>query len=130
MSSGLELYDSRVSRIEILEGMAIVCFAHAYIHKSKGKPGRDGGTGWSQEARLVLSEVNDQQPLQLSLPNTIAEGYLEVGGIRHEILPLPFKRKVDAALFLAFVDGGELLLAGSRPFIELLGPPIFLEDYS
>lgn len=130
MSSGLELYDSRVSQIEILDGVAAICFSHAYIHKSKGKPGRGGGTGWSQEARLVLSEVGDHQALQLSLPNTIAEGYLEVGGIKHEIIPLPFKRKVGATLYLSFVDGGALTLVGSRPFIELLGSPIFLENYS
>jgi len=130
LSSGLELYDSRVSQIDILDGVAVIYFSHAYIHKTKGKPGRDGGTGWSQEARLVLADVRDQRPLQLSLPNTIAEGYLEVGGIRHEILPLPFKRKVGATLFLAFVDGTELMLTGSRPYIELLGSPLFLEDYS
>jgi hypothetical protein len=130
LSDGLELYDSRVSRIEILDGVAAIYFSHAYIHKTKGKPGRDGGTGWSQEARLVLADVSGQQPLPLPLPNTIAEGYLEVGGIRHEILPLPFKRKVDATLFLAFVDGTELMLTGSRPYIELLGSPILLEDYS
>ncbi len=130
MSSGLELYDSRVSQVEILEGVATVYFSHAYIHKSKGRPGQDGGTGWSQEARLVLSDVEDQQCLILSLPTTIAEGFLEVGGIRHEIIPLPFKRKVSATLYLSFVDGSELKLVGSRPFIELLGPPIFLEDFS
>lgn len=130
MSSGLELYDSRIGQIEILDGMAAIYFSHAYIHKSKGKPGRDGGTGWSQEARLVLSGVEDQPFLQVSLPNTIAEGFLEVGGIRHEIIPLPFKRKVGARLHLSFVDGGVLTLVGSGPFIELLGPPIFLEDFS
>lgn len=129
MSSGLELYDSRVSQIELLDGVAAIYFSHAYIHKSKGTPGRSGGTGWSQEARLIMSDVKDQQSLHLSLPSTIAEGYLEVGGIRHDIIPLPFKRKVGAKLYLSFSDGGELELVGSRPYIELLGAPIFLEDY-
>jgi hypothetical protein len=129
LSSGLELYDSRVSQIELLDGVAAIYFSHAYIHKSKGTPGRSGGTGWSQAARLILSDVKDQQSLQLSLPSTIAEGYLEVGGIRHEIIPLPFKRKVGAKLYLSFSEGGELELVGSRPYIELLGAPIFLEDY-
>lgn len=124
------MYDSRVSQIEILEGVATVYFSHAYIHKSKGRRGRDGGTGWSQEARLVRSEVDNQQALQLSLPNTIVEGYLDVRSIQHDIIPLPFKRKVDATLYLSFADGGALTFVGSRPFIGLLGSPIFLEEYS
>jgi hypothetical protein len=43
-------------------------------------------------------------------------------------LPLPFKRKVEARLRLVFSDGGELEIVGTRPFVELLGKPIYLED--
>jgi hypothetical protein len=62
------------------------------------------------------------------LPNTIDEGFLEVGGIRHELIPLPFKRKVGARLKLQFADGAVSEILGRRPFIELLGAPIFLEE--
>jgi len=127
MRSALELHDSRVSRIELLDGVAAIYFSHAYIHKSMGTPGRDPGTGWSQEARLVLSEVQAPSAL-LMLPNTISEGFLEVGGIRHEVIPLPFARKVGARLCLAFNDSTRIELAGTRPFLELLGTPVFLED--
>ena len=129
MRSGLELHDSRVSHIELLDGVAAIYFSHAYIHKSKGTPGRDRGTGWSQEARLLLSEVQAPEPWP-TLPNTISEGFLEVGGIRHEVIPLPFRRKVPAELYLVFVDGAELELIGTRPLVELLGTPIYLEDFS
>jgi len=64
------------------------------------------------------------------LPNTISEGFLEVGGIRHELIPLPFKRKVGAKLYLTFVDGVQTEITGNRPSIELLGTPIYLEDFS
>lgn len=84
--------------------MARVHFSQAYIHKSKGKPGRDPATVWSQEAELVLLEAAASGPLP-PLPNLIAEGFLEVGGIRHELIPLPFKRKVGARLHLQFADG-------------------------
>lgn len=130
MSSGLELHASRVSQIDLVEGGAVVYFSHAYIHKSKGTPGRDSGSGWSQEAQLVLSEVQYQQPLPLLWPNTISEGFLEVGGIKHEIIPLPFKRKVEVNLYFSFIDGSELKLSGKSPFIELSGKSIYLEDYS
>jgi hypothetical protein len=65
-----------------------------------------------------------------ALPNTIAEGFVEVGGIRHELIPLPFKRKVGTRLYLLFADGSEIEIVGNRPLIELLGTPIFLEDLS
>ena len=118
MSNGLELFDSRVSRIELADGIALIHFSHACIHKSKGKPGRDPSTLWSQEAELVLWEATASGPLP-ALPNTISEGFLEVGGIRHELIPLPFKRKVGARLYLQFADGAETEIIGKRPVIEL-----------
>ena len=118
-----------MSRIELLDGLAIIHFSHAYVHKSKGTPGGDPGTGWSQEAKLVLWEATASGSLP-PLPNTISEGFLEVGGIRHELIPLPFKRKVGAMLYLTFVDGVQTVIAGHRPLIELLGTPIYLEDFS
>ena len=123
----MELHDSRVSQIDLSDGVAAIYFSHAYIHKSTGTPGRDRGTGWSQEARLVLAEAVASGPLPV-LPNTISEGFLEVGGIRHELIPLPFRRKVDAKLNLVFVDGFQIELMGKRPYIELLGTAIYLED--
>ena len=55
---------------------------------------------------------------------------LEVGGIRHEMIPLPFQRKVDARLYLVFAGGTQVAIIGKKPFIELLGTPIYLEDFS
>jgi hypothetical protein len=117
-----------VSQIELLDGVATVYFSHAYIHKSKGTPGRDPGTGWSQEARLILPEARISGRLPM-LPNAISEGFLEVGGLRHEVIPLPFKRKVAAKLYLAFANGTEVELVGERPILELLGTPIYLEEF-
>jgi hypothetical protein len=124
----MELHDSRVSHIDVSGGVASVHFSHAYIHKSAGAPGTDSGTGWSREARLVFSEVQSFGSMP-SLPNTICEGFLEVGGIKHHLIPLPFRRKVAATLSLVFVDGTELEIVGDKPFIELHGAPIYLEDF-
>jgi len=128
MRSGLELHDSRVSHIEWVGGDAVIHFSHAYIHKSKGSPGKDTGTGWSQEAQLIMQGASSLAPSP-PLPNTISEGYLEVGGIKHQLIPLPFKRKVGAKLNLVFVDGGQLEIVGDKPFVELFGAPIYLEDF-
>ncbi len=64
------------------------------------------------------------------LPNTISNGFLEVGGVKHELIPLPFKRKVAAILRLTFTDGTEITIVGQKPILELLGQPIFIEDSS
>jgi hypothetical protein len=129
LANALELYDSRVSHIEESDGIVQVHFSHAYIHKSSGAPGKSAGTGWSQEAVLTLFEVGALPELP-PLPNTIAEGFLEVGGIRHELIPLPFKRKVAARFVLVFVDGAQIEIVGAMPVIELKGNAIFLEDFS
>lgn len=121
MRTGLELYDSRVSRIDLADGIATICFSHACIYKAKA--------AWSQEAELVLLAATLPGPLP-PLPNTISAGFLEVGGIRHEVIPLPFKRKVAARLYLQFVDGTEIEIVGAKPVLELLGRPIHLEDFS
>ena len=128
MASALELYDSRIDRIEASGGIVRVHFSHAYIHKSSGTPGKSTGTGWSQEAVLTLFDA-DAGRLP-PLPNTVSEGYLEVGGIRHELIPLPFKRKVAARLNLVFVDGAQLKIVGDKPVLELQGHAIFLDDFS
>jgi hypothetical protein len=129
MSSGLELADSRVNYIAQDEGVVVVHFSFACIFRSKGKPGQDLGTEWGQEAELIFQNAELFGPLP-PLPNSIADGYLEVGGIKHEVVPLPFQRKVRAKLNLMFVDGSEIEIVGDKPVIELLGKPIYLEDFT
>ena len=128
MRSGLELHDSRIDRVEISQSDVYVHFSHAYVHKSKGMPGQDPGTGWSQEALLVITRVVGAPQLP-PLPNTISDGYLEVGGIKHTLLPLPFKRRAGVSLSLIFADDTRLDLSGRGAALELLGQAIYLEDF-
>ncbi len=129
MSSGLELYESRVSRLDLADGTARLHFSHAYIYKAKGTPGRDPGTGWSQEAELVMEEAVIDAPLP-PLPNMIAGGFLELEGERHEVIPLPLAAEGSGRLHLVFDDGSVLDIAGNRPAIHLLGKAIALEDFT
>jgi hypothetical protein len=117
--NGLELYNSRVSRIIVADDRAVVYFSVAYVHK-----GADAL--FVQEAQLIMEDAVVSTPMP-TLPNTIAEGFLEVGGIRHELIPLPFERRVEAVLCVTFADGVELEVAGCRPTLELLGSPLRIE---
>ena len=49
--------------------------------------------------------------------------------IGHEFISMPFKRKVDAKLCLTFIGGIRTDITGNRPLTELLGTPIYLEDF-
>ncbi len=126
MKSALELYGSRVDHVKVADGVATVHLSHAYIHQSAKTPGKDPGTGWSQEARLVLFDAQVAK-LPDTLPDAIADGRLEVGGIPHELIPLPFARRGRANLLLEFEAGGRLEVSGERPQVELLGKATFLE---
>jgi hypothetical protein len=128
LKAALELHDSRLDQIALVDGAALIHFPHAYIHKSRGTPGKDPGTGWSQEVQLILASASYVGTLP-TLPNTISEGHLEVGGIRHELVPLPFSRRGKAILAVVFTDGTQFEVSGERPFIELIGAAKFLENY-
>ena len=56
MSSALALHESRVASIKLVNGVVAIYFCHAYIHKSKGKQPRDRASGWSQKAKLGMSD--------------------------------------------------------------------------
>lgn len=129
MASGLDLFESRIDYIDFVGGVVKIHFSHACIRKAKEKLGATSGAAWSREAELVLREAAVSSPLP-SFPNTIVEGFLEVGGIRHEVIPLPFARKVGARLYLQFADGAELEIVGEKPIVELLGQPIYLGELS
>jgi hypothetical protein len=128
LKAALELHDSRLDRIDLVDGDAIIHFPHAYIHKSSGTPGKDPGTGWSQEAQLVLASATYSGILP-SLPTTISDGYLEVGSIRHELIPLPFSRRGTATLALVLSDGTRFEVSGEKPVVELVGVAKYLENF-
>src|SRR4051794_2481461 len=110
MSSAMELYNSRVTQITLAADRVSIYFSVVYVHKSKGRPGRDAGSVWTQEAELTMDNAVLSTPSPL-LPNTIAEGFLEVGGVKHELLPLPFKRRTEAKLCMRFTDDTEFEIA-------------------
>ena len=130
MSSSLELHDSRIGSIERVAEDVSIYFSLAYIHRANGNPRKRPSSVWSQQAELILrrGKILENHPFP-TLPNTIADGFIEIGGIRHELIPLPFKRKVAGRLFLTFTDGTEVEIVGEKATIELLGSPIYLEEF-
>ncbi|HEY0633745.1 MAG TPA: hypothetical protein VGE00_00065 [Gammaproteobacteria bacterium] len=128
MSKGLELYQSRLGRIERQQGRVILHFPHASIYQAKGLPGRDPGIEWSQEVELTLDAAS-LSPATAALPNMIDDGYFEVDGQRYEVIPLPLGEHEVGHLHLTFADGSELDVQGSHPLIKLIGKAKRLEDF-
>ncbi len=129
MSNGFELYQSRVSYMEVDQGSIAIHFPHASIYKAKGTPGRDPGATWSQEAELLMEDATVQSATAL-LPNMIDDGYFEVDGERYEVIPLPLGEHETGHLHLVFTDGTTLDVEGRNPIIKLIGRAIRLEDFS
>jgi hypothetical protein len=128
MGSELELYEARLSYLRLDSDPAECHFSYAHIHKTKGSPARDTGQGWTQEAILLLerAKMTAGHP---HLPNTIVDGYIETGGERYELMPIPFERDGEARLDLHFADGTSLELSGLNPVLKLVGDKVFLRDY-
>lgn len=128
MSKGLELYQSRVSRIDRDQHQVTIHFPHVYIYAAKGIPGRDPGSGWSQEAELLLDDAAIESA-SANLPNMIDDGYFEVDGERYDVIPLPLGEHESGHLHLIFSDGSELDVEGKNPIIKLIGKAKRLEDF-
>jgi hypothetical protein len=129
MGTVIDLCESRVSGIATEGRKARIFFSHACVRKSRGRPGQDPGTAWSQSAELIMQDANVPRVLP-ELPNAINAGALETGGVRYEMVPLPFTRRGEVVLDLTFTDGSVLHVTGHNPTIALLGPAVFLESTS
>lgn len=128
MGSQLELYEARLSYLQLDRDPAECHISYAHIHKTKGRPARDTGQGWSQEAILLIEQAQ-LSPGAPNLPNTIVDGYIETEAERLELIPIPFERSGAARLFLQFADDTSLEITGYNPSIKLVGEKVFLRDY-
>ncbi|NIR31621.1 MAG: hypothetical protein GWN84_20380 [Gammaproteobacteria bacterium] len=129
MNRALELFESRVDRLSARDGRLEVHFSHGYIHESPGEPGSDPGTAWSQELLVVVHEARVRDD-DIHLPDDIVGGWLEAGGVRYELVPLPFSRSGGVSLRLELRGGGTVQATGRGVSVRLLDAPIFLEDLS
>ena len=129
MNSAIELHDSRIGRIRVVDGEALIEFAPAYLHKSEGRPGMDPGTGWVQAVRLTLSRALIRGPLP-DLPDEISDGGLRVDSTSLEnVIPIPLQARGDIELRLLFVSGHEVIFTADSIALELTGEANYVEEF-
>lgn len=126
MSSAIDLNDSRVNRITVVNGVARIEFSHVYLYAARGRAGVDPGNEFTQPVDLLMHDgvVEGSPPL---LPTTVLEGSVECGGRRDDLLAIPFHRRGPATLELRFEDGSLVRVRGHAPHVVARGPARFLE---
>lgn len=129
-NSAIELHDSVLAYVNQGGGRIEIGLGPAYIHKSVGVPGIDAGTGWVQNATIVLNgaSVEGQIP---DIPCDLSDGTLVIGEAtsRNE-LPVPLDQRGQIALTLEPMRGGRLVFRGEQIAITLLGEPKYVEPFS
>src|SRR5258708_8831641 len=129
MNSTIEIHDSRVAEIGERDGMVVVHFKPAYLHKSEGRPAFDSGTGWSQEARLIFSEASVSGDFP-DWPCDIMDGEIVVGGERHNnLIPVPLEaaKPIELCLICYCVHSVRITSRGVK--LELVGEPRYDEEF-
>lgn len=128
LNCAIEIHDSLLKSVET-SGTLIKLFFEAYIHKSKGIPGVDPGTGWVQNVVLKIKD-GSLDGLVKSVPCDLMDGSLEINEehLSNEI-PIPLDRSGKIALTLLPKWAGERLVArGTHVSLELLGEARYIED--
>lgn len=130
MNTIIEIHDSTVAEITQRDGTVTVHFLPAILHQSKGRPGFDSGTIWTQEARLIFSEasVSGEFP---DWPCDLMGGELVVGNHLHDnLIPVPLESSEVAKLRLICDSIHTVLVDGQKVRLEMVGEPKYLEEFT
>jgi hypothetical protein len=124
----IEIHDSVLDTIFILEGYAVLYFSSAYIHQSVGTPLVDAGSGWVQKARLRIGDAVIEGSFP-EMPSDLQDGYIKLGGTVLEN-QIPILLKYVGAVELRIESWGEVvLITGGSAELELLGKAEYVEEF-
>jgi hypothetical protein len=125
MNYAVEFHDSSVERLRSA-GRDAVLEMTVYVHGSTGRPGVDAGTGWYQDAEVIVSDaVLGQVPAPSDWPLDLYDGAITVDRERFgNVVPLPFDRTGQATVEMELKDDArQFVVSGSRVRINLTGTP-------
>lgn len=124
-----EFHDSSIKEIIQDNKDIIIKFSEAYIHKSKGIPGVDKGSGWIQMAEFVLKEAVLRGTLPF-FPCDIDRGILKVNhNVFTGLIPLPLDFHGEIELQIIFLHGDKITIKGNDAKFILIGNPTYIEEY-
>jgi hypothetical protein len=128
--SAIELHDSDLKYLKLSGGSLEIALAPAYIHKSDGIPGSDRGTGWVQDA-LILVEDAESSVESFETPCELGGGTLKIGtDVYDNLIPLPLDRTAAVLLTLdSMWNDHHISIRGSSVKISLVGEPKYVEVF-
>jgi len=126
----IEIHDSVLARVALVEGRAELCFSKLYVHESEGQPGVDAGKGWFQKGvlRIDNAEVKGQFS---ELPTDLTTGTAKIGEHTFDnCFPLPLKYAGRFELHMQAMWRPEMLsFSGTGAELELMGEPGPVEEF-
>jgi len=127
----IEIHDSVLAGVSFSQGEAQLHFSSVYVHHSEGVPGRDAGSGWTQEAILRINNATVEGSF-LEFPVDLSDGKIQLGNqtLDNEI-PVPLRHKGPFALRLRAMWQEQRVVSftGSGAELELLGEPEYVEEF-
>jgi hypothetical protein len=126
----VEIHDSILTAVSFSQCEAQLHFSSVYIHQSEGEPGRDAGSGWTQEAILRISNATVEGSF-LKFPVSLSDGKIQLGSQTFDNeIPVPTRHNGSITLRLLGSEGGEVVsFTGSGAELELLGEPEYIEEF-
>ena len=129
VNSVIEIHDSRLESVEQLGENMILRLSPAYIHKSTGEPGVNVGTGWTQDALVTIEGVSAKRIAE-ALPVYLSDGTLRIDSKEFSnMIPLPMSRKGSIVLDFLTTENERISIKGSSIRVELLGEPVYVEEF-
>jgi hypothetical protein len=121
LSSAIEVHDSVLNSVE-RTGTGLQLFIEAYIHKSKGTPGVDPGTGWTQDVLLIIEDGSFDGTIE-NPPWDLADGTLQINDqVLDNMIPIPLDQRGQREFTLIDQRSGNRIVArGTRISLKLLG---------
>ena len=121
LNSSIEIHDSFLNSVETV-GKQLELTIEAYIHKSKGKPGVDPGTGWTQNVLLTIEDGSFDGNIK-NIPWDLADGTLQINDqVSDNMIPIPLDQSGQIELTLIDKKSGYRFVArGNRISLKLLG---------
>jgi hypothetical protein len=129
MNSALEFHDSDVAEVRMTGGSLHIVFESAYVHRSRGSPGTDAGSGYAQPAEMVFSEAH-YSGSEGGCVGAISDGVISTEVAKfNNLVPLPFSVLGPVTAKITFVSGAVLEIKASAVSCVPTGAASFIEAY-
>jgi len=125
----IEFHDSEIMQVEVINRNLMRILMRAYIHKSKGIPGIDPGTGWVQNAELQIKQLYSYGGIP-AIRVRISSGLLVIDEKAYlNEIPIPLNCESTIYYSVILDDGSSFSVEGKGVTLTLLGEAKYIEEF-